>query len=732
MPQFRQPILRYTLVLAGYTLLAVLVLWALMSRLGVVVPGGETTDYQQFIWNYWWIRYALEQGISPWYTDFVLYPVRHNLSLHTLTPIWFPFFAITEPFVGRVAAINLMLLFSFTLTGTATFAWLRRLGVGQTMAFVGGMILVFQPYIVFSATKTHLNIIGLWGVPLTLLLWSLLVTSQNIKRRAVIAILLGLVLWGCLLTDLQYTLFLPCTLGVYALWTLWSARKNRAWLTLIFWGTVALSVTLLLAWLIFPLRQFFAQSTSNPYDFPAAGLDTIRAYSVAPSTFIGINADPIRTLGALFVGGVWLAIAVFGFSLFRNFRHKSAQIDSTIIQKHIPPRGVWLLMALPPLLLMLGADVFVGDTQIKLPYWSLHEALNGQYRTPERFMLPASLLLVTFLAVMFTRIESQFANTPRRKIALNTGIVIFGALCLLTTGAFDPFPVQSVRDYPIYERIGAENADYVIMDVPTGTHYGWTGLGDGTYSQFYNPVHEKRTINGSLSRIAFTDYAIYADSPLFNYLAGTLNYADAPAQIDAEFARIVDEWHIGYVFAHRQWMSDDQQTAWISWLNTRYGLCAPEISEDGLLVWWRVETIGCEGDSPSGTLTIDMGVDADWGFIAGGWYAQEDIGGPRGRWAGETATLRVDLDPQTTYRLTFRALAFNTTRTVTIGDETLTVTADDWHDYELTITPDMLTDGLLTLTHDGTISASDLGLSADSRPLAVAYDNFVFAPLNAD
>lgn len=722
MPRFRQQFFLYTLVLAGYSLIAVLVLWALISNLGGVVPGGETTDYQHFIWNYWWIGYAVEHGVSPWYTDFVLYPVLHNLSLHTLTPIWFPFYALTEPFVGRVGAVNLMLVLSFALTGTATFAWLRRLHVRYTIAFIGGILFAFQPYVLFSATKTHLNVIGLWWLPLIMLLWSYIVASHRL-RRPYMAIMLGLALWGCLLTDLQFALFLPFTLGFYALWTVWAARHNRAWLTLVLYGAFTLAVALSLAFLVFPLRQFFAQSTANPYDFPAAGLDTIRAYAIAPATLFGVTHDSSRTLGTLFVLAMWLAIAALAISTFRRSNQQFSQT-------HIPPHGLWLLLALPPILLMLGPDVFIGDTQIKLPYWLVHQWLNGQYRTPERFVLPAALLLVTFMAVMFTHIEAQFANNARRKNAFNVGGMIFGGLFLLTSGALKPFPVIAVQDYPIYAHIGAEDADYVIMDVPTGTHYGWTGLGNGRYSQFYNPVHHKRTINGFLARMPFTDYAIYSDSPLFNYLAGTLNYSDAPAQIDAEFARILDEWHVGYVFAHRQWMSDDQQTAWISWLNTRDGLCTPDISDDGLLIWWRAESIGCENEPSADSFTIDMGTDDDWRFIAGGWYGQEDIGGPRGRWAGETATLRVDLAPQMTYRLTFRALAFNVPRTVTIGDETLTVTADDWHDYDITLTPDMLTDGLLILTHDGAISAAELGLSADSRPLAVAYADFVFTPLD--
>src|SRR5690606_26514997 len=103
-------------VFLAYTALACVTLRTLLPQFNSAVPGGKDTDYYQFLWNYWWIGHALSNGVSPMWTDYTLYPHLSNLSIHTLAPIWYPFYAITQPFIGTIASGNLMVLLGFSLT----------------------------------------------------------------------------------------------------------------------------------------------------------------------------------------------------------------------------------------------------------------------------------------------------------------------------------------------------------------------------------------------------------------------------------------------------------------------------------------------------------------------------------------------------------------------------------------------------------------------------------------
>jgi hypothetical protein len=77
-------------IIAFYALATVLVLNRLILGLSSYVSQGPLNDYHEFIWNNWWIGYALGTlHADPYFTNYVLYPFTHNLALHALTPILF-------------------------------------------------------------------------------------------------------------------------------------------------------------------------------------------------------------------------------------------------------------------------------------------------------------------------------------------------------------------------------------------------------------------------------------------------------------------------------------------------------------------------------------------------------------------------------------------------------------------------------------------------------------------
>lgn len=103
---------------AFFALAACLALYWNLIHASTHVGGSWTTDYYHFHWNYWWIRHALTTpGLNVYETNFVLFPYTTNLAFHTLTPLWYPLWALLEPLTGTLIAMNVIMVLALALTG---------------------------------------------------------------------------------------------------------------------------------------------------------------------------------------------------------------------------------------------------------------------------------------------------------------------------------------------------------------------------------------------------------------------------------------------------------------------------------------------------------------------------------------------------------------------------------------------------------------------------------------
>ncbi len=688
----------------AYTLIAFVVLRTLTAQFTTAVPGGRDTDYYQFMWNYWWMRFAFAHGQSPLWTNYVFYPHVSNLSIHTLAAVWYPVYTVVEPLLGRVAALNTMIVLAFSLSGTAMFAWLRR-KLADTNAmlaldFVGGVAFAFSPYLMVHSSYAQLNLTPLWWFPLLLLLWDEIASPRWLPRR-VTAILLGLALWGVVVTDLQFLVWVPFVVAPYALWTLWTLRRERRWLAPVICGVVALAGAGVLSW-FYPLAAL-REVNLNPAEYPPAGLTTLYHYSLPPAALFGLAPnEEVRTLGHV------LPVLFWAVLILLVWRRRSRERGRFPL--------LWLLLIVPPLLMAFGPDIEIAGVHIPTGYMLLHELLKGQHRIPSRFTGAVITILITFLALAWSPLVVRWWQR-RRALTIAALIAVSFAL-LYDVGGFDAFPVRALPEYDIFHRIAKDPRQYVVFDVPVGVQYGWTGIGKGFLAMYYSQVHEHPIVNGWLARIPYSTLDYYQKQPLFAWLAGvqTLN-ANEKREAATNLASLVKTWPVGYVFAYRDWMSDAQQNEWIGWLNEQPEFCPAQQSPDSALLWWKARALGCDPFIEQNVLQI--GNPADWRAIGTGWYTPERIGETPARWSSQDSTLRLTLDPARSYELTFSAVAFGKGRTVSLSadrplGDTIALADDDWHEYTINIP--VGADPLLRLHHNGAESPG-----VDPRLLAAAY-----------
>jgi hypothetical protein len=709
---------RAILVLAFFVLLSAITLSPLSYHLGSMAPAaykGEY-DYYHFHWNLWWVRHAVLNGQNPFYTDMVLAPFTNNLSYHSLTPVLLPEYLLLEPIFGHLRAANLIMWISLTLTGVLMTVFLRRMRISYPVALLGGVLLAFSPYMLDHIASGHLNLITVFWIPLVLIIWE----RVEVKRRIGWAVLLGIVLWAMWFTDTLIIFWGLLLLAPCALWAFFQASDRRVRLRLILLGLLALVFTFSLAWFLGPLQPTLDFTSDQ---LPPARLLTLRYYSIPLRALL--LPEPGRTQRLGFERDETLGLVLVLLVLV-----------GLLVRTRDRQRWFWLVAAILPLVLVMGPDINLFGTRIPLPFRLIHEAFHGQMRTPIRFLPSAVVPLIVFAARTYDPWLRRVHNVSLR-YAMAAGVL---GLLIVELGIFRPYPATpELPGYQFYTMMRQEHYDdydYVVLEVPSGPYTGWRRIGSHPEAMYYGITHEKRMVSGLLSRIRIDDHLYYETSPLMGWLT-----QERPLVMDraiGELTRIVDEWPVGYVVVHLDWIDNEaflQEVLDI--FNGHPSLCFLEVERDAILYRTTSHPKGCPPRLPPeiepGLYRIPLGEPGDEGFIGHGWYRHEAFGGAAARWAGgqNEALLYASLPTGSDYTMTVRGVAFEEPRTIKVVANAVrlgffSVQPGDWQEYSLTIPADLIDQVggnlILSLSADGLISAVDVGLSADTRPLSLAYD----------
>lgn len=703
------------------------------THVGATLP----TDYYHFHWNFWWMRHALTAGQNIYITNYVLTPATTNLAFHTLTPFWFPIWAVIEPLFGTMIAMNAIFVLASTLTGWAFYLLLRRHEVNQPLALAGGVILQTTPAMLLSAWLSNINYLSLFWLPLILLLWDALSRSVDRPRRAVmLALIVGAALYAMLMTDYQFAVFLAFLIIPFGAWTL----IRRSW-RLIIYGGIALLVSMTLFWFAgaLPYILMFDRSRLSPMSIENAfGIPFPQGYFTRLSPY-----TRSISLGAFVLPGVIVALAAQMVEWFRRKstspRHMRNQIEAPVL--------FWFCLILPPLLLSLGATITIGAATIPTPYVPFHDLFGGMFRVPNRFapviIIPAWLFIgQTLSRIRLPRLAQRF---PRVAWAAPLLLLVFADANL-----FEPMPLRPLPPmYDFYTDIGRDPRDYAILDVPVagGSGEAWVGEFPPMETQFYALIHGKRVFNGSVARAPLDSFWSWLyDDPLMAWL-GQRRYLEPELMRQTLIERIASV-PIGYIVIHQNYMDRSAPTVpeIVGFFNQLDdAVCFDRVEGDAIVYrTYYLADHECAGRAPipdagSRVFWIDIGAVGDERYIGQGYHPSETISGVTWRWTGahpQIIDTYVDLDARP-YTVTFNLQSFAEPRRVgfvvndlPVGDYA-TVTPDSLRPYTWEIPTRAIGDGRhvkLTLTIDGTVIPAEIGQGTDQRPLAIAVDLITFTP----
>jgi hypothetical protein len=699
--------------------LAFLAIYPLIFHNGTQVAGFDFFNYN---WNFWWVRHALTTpGLQVYASNFALFPAMSDYGYHALTLVWFPLWALLEPLLGTLTVMNVIITLVCILNGYLMFVLLRCEGVAPGLALLGGAALQISPILRYFYYNTHINLMDWFWLPVHLLLWQQIVRAVEAGklRRAILwAILQGIGLWGVLLSDLQFPIFVAFLLVPYIIYMLWKTRQR---FKIIAVGLVVNVVALPLAWFLGPL----------PFILHFSG-------TLAPGT---VEDRPgIPPLGFLTMSKDWWVWSAPSLGAFVTIAVIVTLIAALRHRKRIKERWLWFVLMLPPLLLALGPNLTIAAAAIPLPpFRLLYNQTNGMFKMPWRL---APIYLIAALIFIGQSWTPRFRRAGTTRLFVIAGLLLLLALDvrLMGGGPLEPAPT----DYAFYHQIGQEQGDpydhEVVLEVPNGVGTGEVLLGDprAVQLQYYGMIHHKRMVNGFVSRTPTEDFwYMLTDDPLLSWL-GQRRYLE-PDKVEPELRDHIFNWPIGYIVVHQDLIGRDSSTDQevLGYLNSlRDLLCPVAVEKDAVFYRTAWHPDGCPPRIPPqtdpGVYTIDIGSSGDEAYIGWGWHYQESVSGLTLRWTGEYPQTQVYFDlPPGAYNIILSAQAFAETRhlRLLINDtplaEPVPVTVDSLHNYTFPIPATLVGGGKhlkLTLDYDAVVVPADVGQSADTRKLAVAVD----------
>jgi len=290
-------------------------------------------------------------------------------------------------------------------------------------------------------------------------------------------------------------------------------------------------------------------------------------------------------------------------------------------------------------------------------------------------------------------------------IALIGGFIIFEYLCV-------PFAVCPVNQPEFYQKIGQDNEQYALVEVPITASYG-----AGVNLMFYQALHEKPVVGGQVARMPSNARDFEMNTPLIRELTFSLppDRDIINEKVTAVGNSVLQYFNIRYVILHKGFLSHEQlQDSEILLQN-----CSLQnVYEDDMMVVYEQNK-----SEPF----------QQFSTLGNGWYNLENWGGIPTRWMSLNASILVfsEYDHNTTMSL--RVSGFNGQKAISIftpdqnRSQVIIPAESSIIRIPVTIHPGKNT--IVLNSTDGCQKPSDIEAlqSKDSRCLSIAIQNISFS-----
>jgi hypothetical protein len=169
-------------------------------------------------------------------------------------------------------------------------------------------------------------------------------------------------------------------------------------------------------------------------------------------------------------------------------------------------------------------------------------------------MMPAELGLMIVAAFTLAHWLDRLGSSYVRWFV--SAAIVLSHLFLTMT--LQPFKVQSYPEYSFYNQLRKESADFALLEIPFGVRSGLQRIGTGgEMLQYYQHIHGKRLLNGSMARLPSRVFDFYRTHAALMFLSGELTNPNWP-QLSSDFEQVLRWSNAHYVLVHRELMSAEQ------------------------------------------------------------------------------------------------------------------------------------------------------------------------------
>ncbi len=532
-----------TIVLLGcYLVLAIILTWPTALQLTTHLPG-DGGDDPAIAWNLWWVKYALlNEGQSPFQSDFMFYPVGINLAFYTLTVLNGLTVLPLSLNLGIIAASNLHMLFTFIIGGYGTFLLTRYAltlsfttdkipDYGQDKAHhnliwfsaaIAGAFYAFASSKLFYVALGQFNIASNHWIPLAVLyIIRAHGRPQQLKNAALAALFLIFQAWA----EMTYASFLLVFVGLYWFYGLilnlfqqqasWQEALAHLKVALVILTTFTLGLIPILAYMLPDMLtegDFFVEGEGFAGDYSADLFGFVIPTMHHPILGQLISQTRINDFDKgqhIYIGLILLGLMLL--ALIRGYRSSRLMF--------------WLFAAVVFAALSLGPIIMINGyhTDLKGPFiiFQYLPFFKGN-RYPSRY----SVLLILSLSVLAAFALFQIGVwvkqlTPKRQI---WAYLALGSLAILFV--FEhlslPLPQSNMQTPAGYDLIEADSDSFTLLDIPFAWRNGFRITGAFTnqfmFGQFYQSKHQKRLLQGNTSRNPAFKFQYFTTAPLINSL----------------------------------------------------------------------------------------------------------------------------------------------------------------------------------------------------------------------
>jgi len=407
------------LVLAGFTVLAVVMTFPLAFHPGTLGYRLDYGDSQFSIWNVGWVAHALATDPRHVLDANIFYPHQRTLTYSETNlgagALALPIFALT----GNVyAAHNFVVFLSFVLSGIGMYALVRYLVHDRMPAIVAAVTFAYCPHV--FAHLPHVQLLMTAGLPFGLLAFHRLADRPTAGRGALLGVVLGVEALFCA----YYAVFLVLMVGYAVLFT---AAWRGAWRDARFWRSVA-TAAIVSAVIVLPLfaayvtlqrSTGFSRSLASAAQYSADWRAYFASSSYAHSWMLPLLG---RWQEVLFPGFVALICGVAGVLV--GWRDGSREREVSVLYGSAGLLALW--------------ESFGPDAGLYRVSYFLIPAF-GFMRAPSRFGLLVAFSLAVLSAFTVRRLL-RVAPKPRLTGAFQIAIA---AAELIVPLAWGPVPMES-------------------------------------------------------------------------------------------------------------------------------------------------------------------------------------------------------------------------------------------------------------------------------------------------